>query len=208
MGAELAQRAQRVQLAQAVQPVAGSRPRGDDEPRALQVTKHARRPASACSRLAYREPVHGGDLSTAVSSLRGRLVAGQAVVGNRLPRGGGPHEAVLVRPEVAGIVEGAQPDARPLGLRPAGTEEIRAARGAERLRAALVWLVGAEVLLPGHDPDRRRARAAVGGARAARELLAARAVAERAGLERLRHLEDDAAAQAAAGHGSDVPSRP
>src|SRR5581483_4085727 len=62
-------RAELVQLAQAVHPVAGRRPRRDDEPRLLQVTEHAGGPAGLGRRVTDMEGVHPRDLNTSVSSL-------------------------------------------------------------------------------------------------------------------------------------------
>ena len=55
---ELAQRAQLVQLAQAVDAVAGGRARRDDEPGLLEVAEHPRRPAGVLRGVADVERIH------------------------------------------------------------------------------------------------------------------------------------------------------
>ena len=61
LGEQLAQGAQALQLGRAVEAVAGLRARGLDEPDALDVAQHARRPARGLRRLVDREGVHPGD---------------------------------------------------------------------------------------------------------------------------------------------------
>src|SRR3954454_24992465 len=66
------ERAELVQLEQAVGAVSGGSPARDDETGALQVTEHSRRPARPGSRLADRGRIpHGSNLNTAMSGLRG-----------------------------------------------------------------------------------------------------------------------------------------
>ena len=95
------------------------------------------------------------------------------------------------------VVDRAQPDAGLVRLGPAAAEQVRAADRAERLRGAFLGLVGAEQLLALEDRDLLAAQTAVRGADAAGELLAGRAVAERARLEVVGDLEPDSAALAA-----------
>jgi hypothetical protein len=84
-----------------------------------------------------------------------------------------------------------------LGLGPAATEQVRAADRAERLRGALLRLVGAQQLLALEDRDLLAAQPAVRGADPAGELLASGAMAERPRLEVVRDLEPDSTALAA-----------
>ncbi len=66
---QLGERAELVQLAQAVEPVAGRRARRDDEPGLLEIAEHARGPAGACGRVRDVERIHRLDLNRAVSRL-------------------------------------------------------------------------------------------------------------------------------------------
>ena len=61
LGEQLAQGAQALQLGRAVEAVAGLRARGLNEPDALDVAQHARRPARGLRSLVDREGVHPGD---------------------------------------------------------------------------------------------------------------------------------------------------
>src|SRR6185503_7782065 len=61
--------AELVQLAQAIEPIAGRRPGRDDEPGLLQVAKHAGGPTGACGGRADMERIHLRDLNTSVSRL-------------------------------------------------------------------------------------------------------------------------------------------
>src|SRR5207249_47920 len=80
---------------------------------------------------------------------------------------------------------------------PAGAEEIRAARRAERLRASFGRLERAQQLAAPQDPDGRRANPDVRSPDAAREPLARRAVAERQRTGLFRKLELHAPAETA-----------
>src|SRR5207248_38821 len=97
-------------------------------------------------------------------------------------------------------LERGDPDARPLGGRPAASEEVRSADRAEGLRGALLGLERANEFFPVHDPDGRGRHADVRGAGTAGEPLARRAMAEpqrrRLGVD----LEPHAAAKTASAH--------
>src|SRR6266511_5902470 len=88
-------------------------------------------------------------------------------------------------------VTGVQTCALPISrrVRPAAAEQIRAAPRAEGLGASLAWLERAHELLAGDDPDRSRGNASIDRPRAARQLLAAGAVAVPEVAELLGHLE-------------------
>src|SRR5207244_10191977 len=93
------------------------------------------------------------------------------------------------------IVQRRRPDARDLRLRPAAAEEVRAAGAAERLRAANGGLERLQQFLALENPDRLRRHAPIHGSDAARELLAAFAVAPPERRRRLCHLERAAPAE-------------
>src|SRR3954471_2325439 len=156
---------------------------------------------TACLDLKFTltEPVRRQFREVAETTLLGRaLDALEPVVRQRLPAGDRPGVDVLRGGAGERVVDRAQADARLVGLGPAAAEQVRAADRAERLRGALLGLVGAEQLLAGEERDLLAADAAVRGADAAGELLAGGAVAERARLEVVRHLELDPTALAAA----------
>src|SRR2546421_3906663 len=154
-----------------------------------------------------------GGWSVRISSL-GRvrlaalLVALEPVVRQRLPTRDRAHPDVVGRLSLERVVDRAQANAGAVGLRPAAPEQVRPADRAERLRGSLGRLVGAKKLLAGDDRDEAARDAAVGGAGAAGELLAACAVAEGARLEVVRQLEADSAAETAPveGHGGEPTS--
>src|SRR5207245_2497118 len=64
---QLGERAELVQLAQAVETVAGRRPRRDDEPRLLEIAEHPGGPAGAGRGVTDLERIHRLDLNRAVS---------------------------------------------------------------------------------------------------------------------------------------------
>src|SRR4051794_16645489 len=138
--------------------------------------------------------------------LSGALDLLEPVVRERLPTRQRTRVDVLRGSAGQWIVDRAQPDARLVGLGPAPAEQVRAAHRTERLRAAVLGLVGAEQILAGEERDLLAADAPVRGADAAGELLAGRAVAERARLEVVGDLELDPTALAAASerHGASV----
>src|SRR5436305_5564466 len=153
-----------------------------------------------------------GGWSVRISSL-GRvrlalLVALEPVVRQRLPTRDRAHPDVVGRLSLERVVDRAQANAGAVGLRPAAPEQVRPADRAERLCGSLGRLVGAQELLAGDDRDAVARDAAVGGAGAAGELLAACAVAEGARLEVVRQLEADSAAETAPveGHGGEPTS--
>src|SRR4029079_1925056 len=135
--------------------------------------------------------------SAARAALAGAFHTLEPVLGERLPRSNGEGVDVLNGRCTQRVLDRAQPDAGLVRLGPAAAEEVRAAHGAERLRAPLVRLVGAQELLALEDRHLVAAQAAVRCPRAARELLARRAVAEGAGLEVVRHFELHSTALAA-----------
>src|SRR5205823_7608814 len=61
--AELGERLELVQLAEAVEPVAGGGAGRDDEAEALEVAEHARRPRRALCRLAHLQGIHSPTLT-------------------------------------------------------------------------------------------------------------------------------------------------
>src|SRR5205085_10746999 len=96
-----------------------------------------------------------------------RLGALGTIVRERLPGRERADVDVAVRPLLERGVDRAQADARELRVRPAAPEQVRPAHRAERLRRALLGLVGADELVSGKqtdplrpDPPARRADAA------------------------------------------------
>src|SRR3954453_3755958 len=130
--------------------------------------------------------------------LAGALDPLEPVVRERLPARQRTRVDVLRGSAGQWIADRPQPDARLVGLGPAPAEQVRAAHRAERLRAAVLGLVGAEQVFTREQRDLLAADAPVRGADAAGELLTGGAVAERARLEVVRHLELDPTALAAA----------
>src|SRR4029077_6993978 len=126
-----------------------------------------------------------------------RLEALETVVRQRFPGSDGSDVDVRARTRGELVVQRTRPHARDLRVRPAAAEEIRAAPLAERLRASAGWLEGLQQVPTLEDPDRGRAHASVQRTGAARELLAACAVAVAKRLGRFGDLELHAAAEAA-----------
>src|SRR5439155_8354824 len=132
------------------------------------------------------------------SLARGRLEAVEPVVRERLPGRDGSDEDVRARPRVEGIVDRGRTDTRCLRFGPAATEEVRAAREAERLGTSPRRPKGLQEILAFENPDRRRRDSSVHRRGAARELLAALAMAVPQRVGCLGHLEPHASAEAAA----------
>ena len=88
---QLGERAELVQLAQAVEPVARGRARRDDEPGLLEIAEHPGRPAGAGGGVRDVERIHRRDLNKAVSSPRPGAArrAGRARPRRRPRRAGG-----------------------------------------------------------------------------------------------------------------------
>src|SRR4051812_9832737 len=69
---QVGERAELVLLAQAVEPVARGRARGDDEPGLLEIAEHPGRPAGTCGRMGDVDRIHIPTLTKLCQSLRAR----------------------------------------------------------------------------------------------------------------------------------------
>lgn len=126
-------------------------------------------------------------------------VAGQAVVGDRLPRRGGVHELPVLRPDAGVGVERAQADGHLLVLQRRAAEQGRPADSAEHLgQPARGRREGAHLLMAAEQPEAGSWHAGVRGGGRAGAPLAVRAMAVARGGEGRRDLEPHGPAQAAA----------
>ena len=125
-------------------------------------------------------------------------MAREPVIRKLVPRRPRVDKDVGLRPELRIVVQGAEPDRDLVPLRPVATEQARAARGAERLHLAVSRSKDADQLLALKQPELLARNASLREAERPGVLAAARAVAVDGDPKRQRHLEANAAAEAAA----------
>src|SRR5712691_5628870 len=105
-------------------------------------------------------------------------VSRQSVLGELVPHRAGSDERVVLRPDPRIAVEGTKPDRDLVTLRPAASEEARAADRAEDLdRGAALGLEDTQQLLSVEQPELLPRQAPLCQAEGARVLAAERAVA-------------------------------
>jgi hypothetical protein len=104
-------------------------------------------------------------------------VAGQSVVGDRLPRRGVRHKLTDARPDHGIVVERPHPDADRIGVTGIASKERRATVAAEPLLAARIRLPHAKPVLTRNDPKRAGCRMRVRRRRRSTAALAALAMA-------------------------------
>src|SRR6266536_324433 len=139
-------------------------------------------------RSAALAPPNGAASARRVAALG---VAGQTVLGDRLPRRGIGDKLTDARPDPWIVVERPHPDADRIGVTGIAAKERRAAVAAEPFLAAVVRLPHAKPVLARNDPKGARCGVRVRRRRRATATLAALAMAIAGDDERLGHLEPD-----------------